>query len=163
MEDIWEYIPGLKDTVMGAPVHRNYSFLCTMYSLQGSCTCEKLTRSLDWRLHYRRQFLRSKDLGQEEVDAGLVEGAQDVLRRRKNPRIREHLISPCSYIFHDKKETLCLFAILFWPFYSYISRNGSSLRWRSNRTAVSSLITLLKAMSGENQTMSGNLCFFAIL
>ena len=89
MEDIWEYIPGLKDTVGGAPaVHRNYSFLCTMYSLQGNCTCEKLTRSLDWRLLYRRQFLRSKDLGQEDDDTGLVEGAQDGLKRRKNPRIR---------------------------------------------------------------------------
>ena len=84
-----------------------------MYSLQSNCTCEKLTRSLDWRLLYRRQFLRSKDLGQEDDDTGLVEGAQDGLKRRKNPRIREHLISPCSYIFHHKKETLCLFAILF--------------------------------------------------
>ena len=109
MEDIWEYIPGLKDTVGGAPVHRNYSFLCTMYSLQGNCTCEKLTRSLDWRLLYRRQFLRSKDLGEEDDDAGVVEGAQDVMRRRKNPRIREHLISPCSYIFHHKKRLfVCL-------------------------------------------------------
>ena len=117
-------IPGLKDTVGGAPVHRNYSFLCTMYSLQGNCTCEKLTRSLDWRLLYRRQFLRSKDLGQEDDDAGLVEGAQDGLKRRKNPRIREHLISPCSYIFrHKKRLYVCLqfcFVFLFLHFKGWI-------------------------------------------
>ena len=112
MEDIWEYIPGLKDTVGGAPVHRNYSFLCTMYSLQGNCTCEKLTRSLDWRLLYRRQFLRSKDLGQEDDDAGLVEGAPPI-----------HIFS----IIKRDSLFVCNF-VLSWSFYSYISRDGSSLR-----------------------------------
>ena len=46
--------------------------LCTL------CKAIVLVRSLDWRLLYRRQFLRSKDVAQEDDDAGLVEGAPPV-------------------------------------------------------------------------------------
>ena len=56
--------------------------LCTL------CKAIVLVRSLDWRLLYRRQFLRSKEVAQEDDNAGLVEGAEDSLKRRTNPRIR---------------------------------------------------------------------------
>ena len=56
--------------------------LCTL------CKAIVLVRSLDWRLLIRRQFLRSKEVAQEDDNAGLVEGAEDSLKRRTNPRIR---------------------------------------------------------------------------
>ena len=58
----------------------------------------------------------------------------------------DHIWFPLVHIFSVIKKDSMFVCNFVLSFYSYISKDGSSLGWRSNRTAVPSLFTLLKAI-----------------